>query len=338
MPTQTLATRSICSLGSLYSRLEHRRVGHQRAQAATSSLLRPRRVRTSVLGALACLFAFAVFPETLLADTMYVAVGNGSPVNKGAVLIVDQTNGSGALLGDPVTPGGLSGIDFDANYDLFGTTVSGFNTTSSLVEIDPLTGALVDTVGAIVDSVNSLPLSIGDLAYDRIGEILFGTRSATDGQGLAGELYTIDTSTGVATLIGDTDVASSGGLAFAPDGTLYFVAVDNGFNNVLTTLDASNASILTTVALTAFFDGLAVRPDGVLFATGSGMNNDGIFKIAPGTGVSTLLGSTGAGSGSDLAFAILASAPVPVLGPLGMGLLATLLGSLVIYRARRFTQ
>jgi hypothetical protein len=183
---------------------------------------------------------------------MYGSIGNGSPLSPGGILVLDQANGSGALLGDPVTPGGLSGLDFDANA-LFGTTIAGFQTTSALVEINPSTGSLVGSVGAILDSVNGLPLSIGDLAFDPVGEVMYGTRSATDGQGLAGELYEINTTTGIATLVGDTNVLTAGGLGFAPDGTLYMAAIDNSLNPVLATIDPSDASILTSVGLSVFW-------------------------------------------------------------------------------------
>jgi sugar lactone lactonase YvrE len=233
------------------------------------------------------------------AGTMYGGVGNGSGVNSGALLAVDQITGAGTLIGDPVTPGGLSGLDFDAGGSLWGSTILGFGSASSLVKIDPGTGALISTIGPITET--AVPISIGDLAFDPISGKMFGIQSNADALGGGGKLYTIDLGTGAATLVGDTGAGAGGGIAFAPDGTLYQASFHSAFDFLsLNTLDPSDASPITSVALLRYFDGLAVRPDGTIFGATGGA--DGIYTIDALTGGDTLLGATGRGKVSDLAF------------------------------------
>jgi len=239
-----------------------------------------------------------------MALTMYGSVGRGSDLNPGALLIVDQVTGAGTLVGDPITPGGLTGIAFDSTGALYGSTIFGFGTTSTLVQIDPDTGSLLATVGPI--TAGGVAISIGDLAFQPGTDVLYGTRSFADGKGLGGELYTINTATGAATLVGDTDGGAAGGLAFAPDGTLYQIAwsenTDQAFES-LNTVNPINASRINTVAVGRYFDGLGIRPsDGTLFATEGKSVGIGIYTIDPTTGSSTFVGNTGAGSTSDLDF------------------------------------
>lgn len=243
-----------------------------------------------------------------MALTMYGGVGKGSQVNPGALLIVDQNTGEGTLVGDPITPGGLTGIAFDSTGALYGSTIFGFDTTSTLVQIDPDTGALINSIGDI--TVDGVPISIGDLAFQPGTDVLYGIRSNADGQELGGELYTIDTATGAATFVGLTQAKTAGGIAFAPDGTLFFAKL--GFDppdSALLTLDPTNASTISNVPLTIFFDGLAVRSDGILFAhatadvNGPDFDRRGeIYTINPTTGAMNFVGNTGVGFTSDLDF------------------------------------
>jgi hypothetical protein len=245
-----------------------------------------------------------------MALTMYGGVGKGSKVNPGALLIVDQVTGAGTLVGDPITPGGLTGIAFDSTGALYGSTIFGFGTTSTLVQIDPDTGSLLATVGNI--TVDGFPISIGDLGFQPGTDVLYGIRANADGQDRGGELYTIDTATGAATLVGVPEADTAGGLAFAPDGTLY-VARLGETSSALLTLDPTDASTISNVPMSIFFDGLAIRYDGTLFAhvTGEvgipegqpGFDRRGeIHTINPTTGVSTFVGNTDVGFTSDLDF------------------------------------
>ncbi|MCA9121143.1 MAG: pre-peptidase C-terminal domain-containing protein [Planctomycetaceae bacterium] len=247
--------------------------------------------------------AISLTEDAISEETLYAGVGRGSPINPGGVLLVDDTSGAGTLLADPITPGGLTGLGFDSSDRLWGSSIDGpgGNRVSNLVEIDPDTGALLTSV-AITRS--GIPVSIGDLAIQPGTDVIFGVHSNADASPFpAGELYTIDRATGVATVIGNTLQNRNGGIGFAPDGTLYMVDF-----NELHTISTTTGALLTTITTTfGGHEGLAVRPsDGKIFtAQGRSTNgNEGIWTIDPTTGISTFVGNTGTGGASDLAFRI----------------------------------
>jgi hypothetical protein len=233
-------------------------------------------------------------------ETMYGSVGRNS-INAGGLLLVDQTTGAGTLLSDPITPGGMPGLVYDSASDvLFGATnrTTGVG-TSTLVRLDPDTGALLSTVGTITAGPAGPAFGVSDLAIQPGTGVLYGIRS--NSAGLGGRLYTIDKTTAVATLVGNTFQNRGGGLGFAPDGTLYYAEF-----NQLHTLNPANAAILSTVFISgAAPDGLGIRPsDGTLFSTQAGGGSQLIHTINPATGAATVLGTTGAGGASDLAFRV----------------------------------
>ncbi len=244
--------------------------------------------------------AFAGPPPVPAPGNMIGVEGNGSPGTPGALNIVDQNDGSLTFVGDPITPRGLSGVAIDSSGTVFGSVVGG-NNPSDLVIIDPDNGNLLSTVGTITDAAGA-QFSIGDLAVQPGTDVLFGIRSNSDLAGLGGILYTIDTSNAQATLIGDTGTGVNGGLGFAPDGTLYVAPAGLG---VLTTLDPSNANVLTTTVLSQSLslDGLGVRSDGTIFGTAGRAFEPThvIVTIDPDTGNVNTLGSNEAKI-SDLDF------------------------------------
>ena len=236
-----------------------------------------------------------VRPTGLAALTLYGGVGNAG-INPGALLTVNQISGIGTLLSDPTTPGGLSGLAFDPSSGVFlGSTIRNSGATSQLIRLNPDTGTVLSIVGNITDGVGGPAISIGDLALQPGTNNLFGLRSNADGTGNGGRLYRIDKATGVATLLGNT--GAPGGIAFATNGTLYQTAP-----SALRTLNPNTGAVLTSITLSTFFDGLAVRPtDGLLFAAPGG-SSDQVFTINSTNGATTLLGSTAAGGLSDLDF------------------------------------
>ena len=88
---------------------------------------------------------------------MYGSNGNGT-LNRGALITINQTNGTGTLVGTPVAGVGLPGLSFHPDGRLFASTVTSGN-PSTLIQINPNTGALIATIGVIND--NGTPPSAG---------------------------------------------------------------------------------------------------------------------------------------------------------------------------------
>src|SRR5205814_10597881 len=170
-------------------------------------------------------------------------------------------------------------------------------------------GALIASIGTIND--NGTPISIGVLSFQPGTNVLYGIRSGADGLGQGGVLYTINLTTAASTLVGNTGACNGGGIAFAPNGTLYQTAYNNCVDfTSLNTISPVDAHRISTVPIDQYYDGLGVRPtDGVLFATPG--NSDAIYTINPATGQSTLIGSTGTGNVSDIAFRLQGVCPTP---------------------------
>ncbi|HLN99847.1 MAG TPA: kelch repeat-containing protein [Pyrinomonadaceae bacterium] len=227
----------------------------------------------------------------------------------GTLSIINQTDGTGKVVGTPSPSAALSGIAFDSNGRLFGSTVAG---TSTLIQIDPDNGALISTIGPI--KVNGIAISIGDLSVQPDSDVLFGVRSNADGFQGGGELYTIDVNSAAAKYVGNTGAGASGGLAFATHDTLYQAAHNSNFDfRSLNTIDPVDAHRLRTVNLSRYYDGLGRRPsDGLLFATVGG--SDTIYSIDSETGAESLIGSTGLGV-SDLDFRRICGSATPTPTP-----------------------
>ncbi|HSJ95447.1 MAG TPA: hypothetical protein VLC53_00150 [Myxococcota bacterium] len=252
---------------------------------------------------------------------MYGCGGNGSDA-PGVLFLVDQVTGEQTEIDDVVSPGGLTGLAFDASGNLYGSTIGGMGSTSTLVRIDPQTGALLQTVGAIT-APGEGPISIGDLATQPGTGLLFGIRSFADEQGAGGEVYTIDPATAVATFRGDTPGSDGGSLAFAPEGSL-FQGARTATSNLVERVDPTTLAVLESKAFATFFDGLAIRPgDGAIFGTGS----EGVHRIDFTAGTqATLFPGPMDGSMSDLAF---------VPEPEGAAAGACALAALARFRSRR---
>ena len=218
--------------------------------------------------------------ESLAQTPLYAGIGRGAP-DKGAVITINQTTGGGTPLGtgaaDPMV--GINGLAFDSSGDFFASTISAPllevpQGVGTLITIDPATGEELAFIGDI--TLNGDPLAINDLSVQPGTDLLFGI--SIDTTTFEGSLYTIDKSTGVATLVGGTGRITAT-IAFGPDGTLYATSAtfdDNGFvGGFLHTLDQGTGTVLTTVGpFLVHIGGLAVRPtDGVIFASG-GMAGD----------------------------------------------------------------
>jgi hypothetical protein len=317
-------------------------------------LRRPFSVSTMSLVSTVCLIVTCCTGAVFAGEVMFGGVGGHGPgstsTNDGALVTIDQSTGQTTLIGHPAGVARLTGIAFDSSGaggsgtgSLFGSTIGAIpfppppqQTTSTLIRIDPATGALISNIGSILNPAGSA-ISIADLAAQPSTGALFGIQAELDGLGGGGNLYTIDKSNGHATLIGNTGHAF-GSLAFAPDGTLYMTAADHGANGPpanpqLLTLDPATAATLTSVPTAGFFGALGARPsDGVLFA-GNGDESQ-LFTLDPATGAaSPLSGSTGTDFVGDIDFHSAATAiPLPAGVWTGSLMLLCLAGAITIQR------
>jgi hypothetical protein len=263
---------------------------------------------------LAATLILVLFNPAVAAPIMYGGLGghaNGDSTNDGALGIIDQTTGVVTIVGHPSGVTRISGLAFDLNGNLYGATQGSFPfppvtppSPSALIQINPTTGALINDIGNITAS--GVPINISDLTVQPGTGILFGIRGPNDGNNGQGLLYTINKTTGVATLVGDTH-SFFDSIAFGPNGMLYLSAADldfttgNQINFRLETLNPTNAAMLTTVAATQFYGALGVRPtDGVIFA-GNGDQGQ-LFTLNATTGAQTLIGSTGRNFVGDIDF------------------------------------
>ena len=233
-------------------------------------------------------------------EVMYGCIGFGTP--NGAFGTVDQTDATFTLIGDPTSGSDhLSGLTFDSSGRLFATIPTNVNSekASTLIEINPSNGSLISTIGPILNG--SANVRITDLATQPSTDRLFGIDNN-------GSLFTINKSTGAATLIGPTTL-DGGGIAFAPDGTLYLATT----GSKLARLDPTTGlPIGTPIDLSDCIEGLAVRPsDGALFGTACEDNN-AVYRIDAATGALSLLGNPDNFDTTDLAFKL---APLGVRAP-----------------------
>lgn len=238
---------------------------------------------------------------------------SGNSAGGGVFGTVNQTNADFTLLGDPTADGPLTGIAINSLGQLFGSNNSGGGSggTSVLIRIDPATGLLLGTVGSIVDSGdNNDPLKVTDLAFQPGTDILFALTGPAD-DAKEGNLYTINTSTAAATLVGNTGL-ERGGLAFAPDGTLYVATVGDDAVPVIAKINPANAAVIGTPENLDEngIDGLAVRPsDGVIFGTAE--DSDQLYTIDPSDGSMSFIEDDDSPGG----LASLAFIPGPLVGP-----------------------
>jgi hypothetical protein len=162
------------------------------------------------------------------------------------------------------------------------TVETGFD-DSALAEVDKATGAILNVYQV------QQGLLIGGLAYDHSSNTLFAAGTYALGNGRQGALYTVNTTTGGFSLVGDAEPWISG-LAVQPgtfqlygatfEGDLYTVNKATG----AATLVGSDHDDLD------FVHGLDFSPSGVLYAADTGgAATSKLFTINPSTGDATFV-------------------------------------------------
>jgi len=239
----------------------------------------------------------SVVPEC---EDMYGS-GGAQGVDPGSIFLVSQTDGSQAFIGDPTTDGGLSGIAFDGQANLWGSNVNIPVDDSHLLQINPFDGSLINDVGSIVDAAGD-DVKVQDLAYRSSTDQLFGTTSN-------GELVTINRSTAAATFVGflPNDPFHIG---FAPDGTLWGVERSSGGD--LFTLDPTNSNVLTQVVRSPSgeLDALGVDPStGIIWVSETTFDGLGPQVLTIDSAGNRVVVGSGLREVADLDFL-----PCPVVG------------------------
>jgi hypothetical protein len=193
----------------------------------------------------------------------------------------------------------LGGTDGDNSNEFFATPAGG-----PLYRIDPVAGTVV-SVGSFGG------IGIRELAYNEKTGVLYGTDYS--------DLYTIDTTTGVPTIVGPMgtvgnfwamDYHSGNDKLYAvsnTDATLYEVSMSTG---ALTMIGATGGSRIADL----WYD----PGTGNLYAVTDGGGGDIHYTINPATGLATVLGSGYGGNlcglGEPVAGFTLVASPDPLVG------------------------
>jgi len=221
------------------------------------------------------------------ADTLY---GTGfvefSDPRENSIVTIDQNDGSITWL-DPQFVN-FKGLAFDSDGRLFATDCgpvgvligcSQSESASVLMKLDPVSGAILDTIGTVTDASGFRP-TIETLSVQPGTDVLYGFGGYFSSGDV--EMWTIDKSTAMATLVasfgpcipsGSTPSrrGCGRGYGFAPDGTLYHLASNfTGAEAWLITLDPSTGALITSTPLdqpSGEGATLAVRSDGTLFSS-----------------------------------------------------------------------
>jgi len=227
----------------------------------------------------------------------------------GDLVLVDQTSGTATSLGASGFPR-LTGLGIEPDGTIYASTLGGIpfpprpvqHSTSDLLLLSA-SGAVLSDIGTIMTSAGT-PVAIADFAVQPGTGKLFAVSNQFGGVA-PGDIYTIDPSTGVATLVGSTG-DFFGSIAFAPGGALYLIGASfaqGPINPMLEQLDPGTAALIgSAVPLADFYGAFGIRPtDGTFFVSNGDQGQ--IFTLNPVDGTaSPLSGTTGANFVADLDF------------------------------------
>lgn len=192
--------------------------------------------------------------------------------SRGTLGYVDVADGSTVAVG---FTGVMSDLAFDYNGDLWG--LGYLNNPTLLYRIDQVTGETE---------------FVGSTSIDRMNGLTFGPDGtlwgATSSDVAVPSLYKIDTSNGVATLVGSMGFACAGDLAFSDD-TLYMAAASPtpGGNDLLVRLDTTTGigTMVGSFGLPYVYGFDIAQEDRIAYAT----SGTSIYSVDLATGATTFV-------------------------------------------------
>lgn len=280
----------------------------------------------------AFLLLLLLAPSGLSAQTLYGYRGGGeTPLS---LYTIDPTIPTATLVGSDGT-GAIAEIELADGVVYGAETV----TNTNLRRIDPATGLILSTL-----TMTFPPQGDVITAMEYVGSTMYAILTTEEG----GESYlcTIDLTTGIVTLIGDTGFAfPMGGLAYDTNtGILYAVSAGGApgelFTVSLATGVATSVGLITTAAGPLGTTALEFGPDGVLYLLPNPRSGVGghLFSIDPATAFATEVGDLGVPTAMT---ALTSEAPlvsvveIPTLSPWGLAALIGALAGLALLGVRR---
>lgn len=172
-----------------------------------------------------------------------------------------------------------------AQVQLYGTVNAAGNST--LVRLDPATGALLQTIGPVGYVINGL-------AFDPTSGKLYGSTSTSTCEGCTANIVTINTTTGAATLVGSTGQGQVATITFTPSGAMYgwsdVVTTPTGQGDDLVSINKATgaATWVGDSAISTAVQSFAINSSGVAYLVNY---NGNTYTVNLATGAPTLVGS-----------------------------------------------
>ncbi len=287
------------------------------------------RIKTSII--LVLLLSLTTYADS---TKLYAITGAGNVPSilyelnssTGAVIATIGATGQSHLTGLAVHP--ATGVLYAVKSDLGGTggVSSGASGETKLFTLNPTNG----TATEIGDTGAQIP----DIAFDASG-ILYGW-DERDAGGEPDDLVTINLMTGLATIVGESGIATTGpGLAFDSAGTLFVSSTP--FNYELFTINPGTGSATFLLNLSEFINNaLAFDANDVLYSMVRTGGTSLLKTVNITTGVVTDIGDIGVAGISAIAFTTsLPAATVPTLSEWGIIALIVTLAITAAFAVRK---
>jgi hypothetical protein len=199
-------------------------------------------------------------------------------------------------------PARSQGLTYDWNAQVFyAIDLNPFTGAQVLYSINPTTGAAITLA-----TISGAGGAINGLGYDPNAGVLYGVIQAT------GQLVTISTNTGAATLIGAGNAGTTiGGLEYDPRANVLYGVNDAGGATKLVTFNTTTGvatNVGTLGASATDCNGLAVTDDGQLWTINTPTQQ--LLRINPTTGAATAVGATGGVFGAGFGMAATLTKPI----------------------------